>query len=169
VRSLVHVTFRQEGRHPPCRRSFPLEYFRLPVGLCHAKGDIGRFDVRFAYANRVPWQHPPRVGVSPKRFRRNRNYSSDSLVFSFFSPQDALDSVQPGDTIELGDGHYWEDLRTRVSDSNVGIMHRLQVLHFIDFTRASSLHDGLAYIAVPHTLREESFSWSLFCWELGDA
>ena len=32
-------------------------------------------------------------------------------------PQDALDEVEPGDTIELGDGDYWEDLKTRVSRS----------------------------------------------------
>ena len=32
-------------------------------------------------------------------------------------PQDALDAVEPGDTIELGDGDYWEDLKTRVSRS----------------------------------------------------
>lgn len=35
-------------------------------------------------------------------------------------PQDALDAVNPGDTIELGDGQYWEDVKTRVSSCNDG-------------------------------------------------
>jgi len=31
--------------------------------------------------------------------------------------QEALDQAQPGDIIELGDGQYWEDPKTRVRRS----------------------------------------------------
>lgn len=31
--------------------------------------------------------------------------------------QNALDEVKPGDIIELGDGRYWEDVKTRVGGS----------------------------------------------------
>ena len=35
-------------------------------------------------------------------------------IFPLFRSQDALDVAQPGDTIELTEGHYWEHLITVV-------------------------------------------------------